>query len=139
MKPGSVIIAKILTLCGISLSCTACYGIPQSEYHEVIEGTVVSESTGKPISGIRVSVKPTAGEYETGEATTDGNGLYTLSFRDGRSAGPEEDRVDVTAEDIDGAANGGEFIGVTKNIPIDPDEDRPRGSVTVDFRLKTKQ
>jgi hypothetical protein len=33
MKISSKLIAKILTLCGISLTCTACYAPPKSAYH----------------------------------------------------------------------------------------------------------
>jgi hypothetical protein len=32
MKLSSRIIAKILTLCGISLTCTACYAAPNTDY-----------------------------------------------------------------------------------------------------------
>ncbi len=32
MKLSSKIIAKILTLCGISLTCTACYAAPNADF-----------------------------------------------------------------------------------------------------------
>ena len=60
MKISSRIIAKFLTLCGISLICTACYAAPRADYHtqcaddsEVVAGAgASSEDTSVTLTEI---------------------------------------------------------------------------------------
>ncbi len=143
MKPSLKIIAWILTLCGISLTCTACYGVPHDNYRMLpdFEGTVVSRENNQPIAGIRVTVRPYATESVVGSAITDQQGNYSIED----IFGPlEKDgfRIDVVAEDIDGDQNGGRFVTSTKNVPVwqvsEQDGKRPGNSqhVTVDFQLQ---
>lgn len=87
-------IAKILTrlfaLFGMTLTCVACYGVPEAEYHAEFGATGrVVDPEGNAIEGIEVSI-------ERSTTTTDYNGWF---FVDGES--PE-----VLFHDVDGEDNG---------------------------------
>jgi putative lipoprotein (rSAM/lipoprotein system) len=138
MKWSSLLIAKILTLCGISLTCTACYGIPSREYMAEIEikGMVISEKTHRPVEGVRVAVKRYAENYEFADVTTNRAGWYRISTGILVDSDDAALRLDIVAEDIDGAENGGDFSTVTKNIPVEHSDNVFQA--TVDFELQTK-
>ncbi len=119
MKLSSRIIARILTLCGISLTCTACYGIPQADYMMRIEGLVTAEETGAPIEGISIQSKVLYREYGDSEyhkttVESDRYGQYVLY-----EGSPFAPVITITAEDIDGVENGGEFASQTIEITLD--------------------
>ena len=80
------------------------YGQPYADFKAV--GTVKDKS-GKPLEGIRVAVRLTVPSSSEVKDTvyTDSKGEYILNAR--TFNGPSS--VRIVFEDIDGAANGGEF------------------------------
>ena len=80
------------------------YGQPHADFKAV--GTVKDKS-GKPVEGIRVAVRLTVpSSYEQKDTVyTDSKGEYLLDTQ--IFSGPSS--VRIVFEDIDGAANGGEF------------------------------
>ena len=108
------LIGGLLALLGFS-SCdkignNACeYGVPNADYK--VLGTVTDEA-GNPLKGIQVAKE----EIKKGDELpirdtvyTDENGKYTFAA----NGFPIERTVNVTFNDIDGAANGGEFESKT--------------------------
>jgi len=94
------------------------YGVPLAEYQ--IRGQVTDEA-GTPVQGIKTSVKiiigsPSAdGEkeiYARDSVQTDASGKYDISF----STAPRNRETKLIVEDIDGEANGGEFLSDTLDI-----------------------
>lgn len=87
-------------LAGISFTTAffvfqACYGPPQDIYQDVyIHGKVVSEDTGEPVEGIRVSI-PGQSQY----IFTDSEGTFSLYTVQASS-------YELQFEDIDGDSNG---------------------------------
>jgi len=90
----------------MTLTCVACYGIPEAEFHPEFgaSGRVV-DPEGNAIEGIEVSIN----RYAT---TTDKSGWFYI----------DGDNPEVLFRDIDGEANGGEFeelrvdIGKTNTV-----------------------
>ncbi len=83
-----------LCLTSVAFVFQACYGTPQDfGYDLLLEGKVVSKSTGLPLKGIKVSI-------------TDG-AQYVYSDNDGKFGFYAElrDNIPLTFEDIDGAEN----------------------------------
>jgi len=80
------------------------YGQPHADFKAL--GTVKDKS-GKPVEGIRVAVRLTVpSSYEQKDTVyTDSKGEYLLDTQ--TFSGPSS--VRIVFEDIDGAANGGEF------------------------------
>ncbi len=109
MKLSSKLIAKILMLCGISLTCTACYGMPEAPYRYMtdIEGVVTDEETGEPIEGIKIS----SGKYDGSMSDADGKFAFTRYMHS-----PE--RITVTVEDVDGPENGGEYASRSREVEL---------------------
>lgn len=139
MKPGLKLISWLLTLCGISLTCTACYAPPNvTEFHDMphFEGIVVSEDTGLPVENIRVAVELEESGFVLMETTTDGSGRYSLNEGHTHSIDFPLTSVNVVAEDTDGPGNGGEFATAVKNISIEGKGQEE--SIGVDFNLKPK-
>ncbi len=153
MKLGSRIIAKILTLCGISLTCTACYVGPSTMFTAYVDGMVVADDTEQPIEGIQISCTVIE------ENPYDSNYNYSypypaiLSDKNGKYVSNIHERpgltLEIVAEDIDGPANGGEFETQTKSIALgdlDYKLNKKKSSYdqfyeatkTVDFRLELK-
>ena len=134
MKLSSKIIAKILVLCGISLTCTACYGIPQGrEYMTDIEGMVTDEATGRPVEGIKVTGKESASVYSESDMLSDGQGTYSFKVR---SFSPPPMTIIITAEDIDGLEHG-EYATLTKEIELVDKNFAPAGTYD-DWQAKAK-
>jgi putative lipoprotein (rSAM/lipoprotein system) len=127
MKLTGKLIAKLLMLCGISLTFTACYGTPHSDF--AIKGRVMDD--GNPIAGIRVTAK-TSAEDMIRTATTNAHGIYQISRISYFEGG-----FTLTVEDIDGEANGGDFQTQTKILTA---EDSPFGGSGdfIDFELEPK-
>lgn len=112
----------------------AMYGTPYAEYQ--VSGTVTDQA-GEPIEGIRVAVKRVDDtEQELGAGITDAEGEYRVEVNEFPL-----DEIEVSAVDVDGAANG-EFLTETKTVSI-ADEDYVGGegffegtvTKTVDFEL----
>ncbi len=117
MKTSSLIIAKILTLCGIVLTCTACYAPGNAEFEVKIkvDGRVTNASD-EPVEGIMVTVSvPSEDGYKLGSAETDTEGKYDIQYDGWHML----TAVDVSAEDVDEDENGGSFAAETKTVAID--------------------
>lgn len=88
----------LLSLLGFSFVVTSCYGAPYAELSA--EGRVTDE-TGKPLQGIKVSLNHREyGPY----VFTDSEGRFEFRGENGGS-----NSVDFFYEDTDGILNGGEF------------------------------
>ncbi len=136
MNLTSKLIAKLLVLCGISLTCTACYGIPMPTYMTDIEGMVTDEATEQPIEGIKIGVSHYAGDM------SDVDGKF--NFKCGI---PSPMTITITVEDIDGPENGGNYATETREIKLVQENFAPRGrwngrntewvaGLKIDFELK---
>ena len=108
----SKLIAKILMLCGISLTCTACYASVHADFE--LKGHVV-DGDGYPVEGIEVSIYRKGSEYPlTRTGITDQSGDYTIV--DGFWM--DDGSFKVVAKDVDGDLNGGSFVTASVAIVI---------------------
>ena len=119
----NAVLTVLLSLLGYSCSSSeeepdglvVEYGAPSADY--VIKGTVMDE-TGAPVQGIKTSLKLIYKEetkvYSNGldSVKTDATGNYQLKHRGELSL----QTVKLLVEDIDGEANGGEFLSDTLDI-----------------------
>ena len=123
------------------------YGTPHADY--ILKGTVTDEA-GTPIKGIKTSLKEISkddtGTYVFGidSIQTNESGNYQLK----NSGMPYDKRVKLVVEDIDGEANGGEFLNDTLDIDYGKAVEVEEGDhhwydgkyeVTTDVRLKKKK
>ncbi len=73
----------------------ACYGAPQDEYNDVLlEGKVISDSTGLPVKGIRIQVNSTENT-----AVSDSNGQFSFYI-------PTASQYVVELSDADSTSDG---------------------------------
>ena len=123
------------------------YGTPHADY--ILKGTVTDEA-GTPIKGIKTSLKEIS-KNDTGthvfgidSIQTNESGNYQLK----NSGMPYDKRVKLVVEDIDGEANGGEFLNDTLDIDYGKAVEVEEGDhhwyvgkyeVTTDVRLKKKK
>ncbi len=123
------------------------YGTPHADY--ILKGTVTDEA-GTPIKGIKTSLKEISKD-DTGthvfgidSIQTNESGNYQLK----NSGMPYDKRVKLVVEDIDGEANGGEFLNDTLDIDYGKAVEVEEGDhhwydgkyeVTTDVRLKKKK
>ncbi len=121
------------------------YGVPHADY--MVKGTVTDEA-GTPIRGIKTALKgfyPGVEEvYVDGidSIQTDASGQYQLKYE-----GAPHNYLKLIVEDIDGEANGGEFLGDTLDISFDKGEKLKDGNgnwymgefeIQKDIKLKKK-
>ena len=122
------------------------YGTPHADY--ILKGTVTDEA-GTPIKGIKTSLKEISKD-DTGthvfgidSIQTNESGNYQLKY-----SGMPYNRTKLIVEDIDGEANGGEFLNDTLDIDYGKAVEVEEGDhhwyvgkyeVTTDVRLKKKQ
>ncbi|MBP5799431.1 MAG: radical SAM-associated putative lipoprotein [Prevotella sp.] len=122
------------------------YGTPYAEYR--VKGQVTDES-GVPINGIKTSAKnivisSISGEHGFGldSVQTDASGQFAVSFR----CSPRNSETKLIVEDIDGAANGGEFLSDTLDVEFDKAVQTTKGDgwyegsfeITQDVKMKKK-
>ena len=93
------------------------YGVPHADY--ILKGTVTDE-TGTAVQGIKTSLKEVH-KYDTGTYTygidsiqTNESGNYQLQFA--KESSFYKESIKLIVEDIDGEANGGEFLSDTIDI-----------------------
>ena len=121
------------------------YGVPHADY--IVKGTVTDE-TGTPIQGIKTSIKGfypgVVGVFVEGidSIQTDASGQYQLKYM-----GMPHKYFKLIVEDIDGEANGGEFLSDTLDIDFDKAEKAKDGdghwyegvyNIPQDIKLKKK-
>ena len=121
------------------------YGVPHADY--IVKGTVTDE-TGTPIQGIKTSIKgfypEVVGVFVEGidSIQTDASGQYQLKYM-----GMPHKYFKLIVEDIDGEANGGEFLSDTLDIDFDKAEKAKDGdghwyegvyNIPQDIKLKKK-
>ena len=102
------IITKSLSILGFTLPVVGCvpemYGSPSATYE--VKGKVL-DNEGNPINGIKIVLQDDAidpNPYEIAESQSLENGDYTI-----RNTTFPRSKLYLSVEDIDGAANGGEF------------------------------
>lgn len=102
------IITKSLSIIGFTLPVVGCvpimYGSPSTTYE--VKGKVL-DNKGNPINGIKIALQDDATDpnpYEIAESQSLENGDYTI-----RNTTLPRSKLYLSVEDIDGAANGGEF------------------------------
>lgn len=102
------IITKSLSILGFTLPVMGCvpvmYGSPSATYE--VKGKVL-DNEGNPINGIKIVLQDDATDpnpYEIAESQSLENGDYTI-----RNTTLPRSKLYLSVEDIDGAANGGEF------------------------------
>ena len=119
------------------------YGVPITEYQ--IKGQVTDEA-GTPVQGIKTSVKiimssPSADGkkeiYARDSVLTDASGKYDISF----ATTPGNPETKLIVEDIDGEANGGEFLSDTLDIDYEKAvhmDDSYRYELNMNVKLKKR-
>ena len=96
------------------------YSVPHVEY--ILKG-IVTDEADTPVQGLKTSVKEVykgdTGTYVYGRDSilTDESGNYQLKFAKESSFNRES--IKLIVEDIDGEANGGEFLSDTLDIDYD--------------------
>lgn len=105
------IITKSLSILGFTLPVMGCvpvmYGSPSTTYE--VKGKVL-DADGNPINGIKIVL--TDDPYDIAESQSSENGDYRI-----RHTTFPTHRLHLTAEDIDGVKNGGEFE--TQTVELD--------------------
>ena len=90
------------------------YGTPYADY--IFKGTVTDEA-GTPVQGIKTSLKSVFDNdnehyvFGLDSVETDVSGSYQLKY-----VGTQDRGLKIIVEDIDGEANGGEFLSDTLDI-----------------------
>ena len=90
------------------------YGTPYADY--IFKGTVTDEA-GTPVQGIKTSLKSVFENdnehyvFGLDSVETDVSGSYQLKY-----VGTQDRGLKIIVEDIDGEANGGEFLSDTLDI-----------------------
>ena len=118
------------------------YGTPYADY--IFKGTVTDEA-GTPIQGIKTSLKNVfENDYVLGldSVETDVSGSYQLKY-----VGMQDRGLKIIVEDIDGEANGGEFLSKMLDIDYKKAVKTKEGSnwyegaydITQDIKLKKKK
>ena len=93
------------------------YGTPQADF--ILKGTVTDE-TNTPVQGIKTSLKEVykhdlvTNTYGVDSIQTNESGNYQLKL--GKESNFFKENVKLIVEDIDGEANGGEFLSDTLDI-----------------------
>ena len=91
------------------------YGSPHADY--IVIGTVTNES-GTPVQGIKTSLKEVSENAKTAygidSVQTNATGDFQLKY-----TGMERKSIKLIVDDIDGEANGGEFLSDTLDIDYD--------------------
>jgi len=96
------------------------YGVPHVDY--ILKGTVTDE-TDTPVQGLKISLKEVykddTGTYGYGidSIQTNESGIYQLKFT--KASYFNRESIKLIVEDIDGEANGGEFLSDTLDIDFD--------------------
>ena len=128
------------------------YGAPHADY--ILKGTVTDE-TGTPVQGIKTSLKEVYKDeghiYGMDSIQTNPSGNYQFTYRLGSDfyGKPHEigEHIKLIVEDIDGEANGGEFLSDTLDIDYNKAVKVGEGDnhwyagkyeVTTDVKLKKK-
>ena len=128
------------------------YGAPHADY--ILKGTVTDE-TGTPVQGIKTSLKEVYKDeghiYGMDSIQTNPSGNYQFTYRFGSDfyGKPHEtgEHIKLIVEDIDGEANGGEFLSDTLDIDYNKAVKVGEGDnhwyagkyeVTTDVKLKKK-
>ena len=117
------------------------YGTPHADY--IIKGRVMDES-GTPVQGIKTSLRKVdkVRAYGIDSVQTNASGNYQL-----KHTGWQNQYYKVIAEDVDGEANGGEFLSDTLDIDYDKAVKTKDGDgkwyhgiyeITQDVKLKKK-
>ena len=127
------------------------YGAPHADY--ILKGTVTDEA-GTPIQGIKTSLKEVYKDeghiYGMDSIQTNPSGNYQFTYQlgsdfYGNPLGSEH--IKLIVEDIDGEANGGEFLSDTLDIDYDKAVKTGEGDhhwytgkfeITTDVKLKKK-
>ena len=122
------------------------YGAPHADY--ILKGTVTDE-TGTPVQGIKTSLKEVYKDeghiYGMDSIQTNPSGNYQFTYRLGSDFYGEH--IKLIVEDIDGEANGGEFLSDTLDIDYNKAVKVGEGDnhwyagkyeVTTDVKLKKK-
>ena len=140
----NAVLTALLSMLGYSCSSDDImdeYGVPVEYASYVVKGTITDEA-GTPIQDIRVSA-PYGSQFDSQYAQivqTDAQGTFTLNeFSTLRG-------VEILVEDIDGEANGGEFLSDIINVEKLPKTQVEKGSgwyqgkfeVNANIRLKKK-
>ena len=117
----NAVLTVLLSMLGYGCSTSSDevveYGTPYAEYR--VKGQVTDES-GVPINGIKTSSKNVVVSGISGvqgfgldSVQTDASGQFAVSFR----CFPGNPETKLIVEDIDGDANGGEFLsGLLKSL-----------------------
>jgi putative lipoprotein (rSAM/lipoprotein system) len=115
------ILVILLGFFGIFNSCTQPdeYGTPYADFE--IKGVVTSKETGQPIQNIRVIRNP----FGSDTLYTDVDGKYY--FQCGGSSIYGGQTFHLKVEDIDGEANGGDFVPQEIEVVITEDDRIKKG------------
>ena len=143
------VLTALLSMLGFGCSSSddqtfvAEYGMPVVEYQ--VRGQVTDEA-GTPVQGIKTAVKiimssPSADGkkeiYARDSVLTDASGKYDISF----VTTPGNPETKLIVEDIDGVANGGEFLSDTLDIDYEKAvhmDDSYRYELNMNVKLKKK-
>ena len=145
----NAVLTALLSMLGFGCSSSddqtfvAEYGMPVVEYQ--VRGQVTDEA-GTPVQGIKTSVKiimssPSADGkkeiYARDSVLTDASGKYDISF----ATTPGNPETKLIVEDIDGEANGGEFLSDTLDIDYEKAvhmDDSYRYELNMNVKLKKR-
>ncbi|MEI6123900.1 MAG: radical SAM-associated putative lipoprotein [Bacteroidota bacterium] len=116
LKINKFLFTLIALLFGFSGSVAAQYGVVENHY--TIKGQVLSEKCQTPIPDIKVmlNIVDTYGNrrIDTTQTDADGNFAVTLITTNMGSIA----RCDLRAQDVDGKANKGDFVGYSQSLVL---------------------
>jgi putative lipoprotein (rSAM/lipoprotein system) len=112
---------------------TGCmYGAPVSD-RLAINGRV-TKSDGTPISGIHITVKSPYSEIQWSDVISNTEGYYDFN----KFPYPGGESITITATDVDGPLNGGDFATKSQVINAPSIHQDSSKSFDVDFKLDPK-
>jgi putative lipoprotein (rSAM/lipoprotein system) len=107
----------VVLLFGFSTTLMAQYGVVETEY--IFKGEVLSANTGERIPGIKLNINRNNDRYYDGN-NLDSSGDGTFQIYSFAYSGSSE--MEITAEDVDGNANGGAFKPASVKVLPQSDE-----------------
>jgi putative lipoprotein (rSAM/lipoprotein system) len=138
----------VLTGCSIINPIPVEYGTPHADYE--FKGTVTDSLTATPVQNARIIISQTFNEGDLiaphidtlALKETDSNGKYDILIQ---NYPPDGITFHVNVVDIDGTANGGDFVSQEKDVVFNQSDLTGgkswydgKGVKVIDFKLKKK-
>lgn len=122
LKKGILLLGAIF---GFSTAIVAQYGAPMAHYK--VTGTIKSKDCNIPIPNLKVKFSENdQSEYYSYPVLTDTSGKFEINFYEDYSVSPDNKKIKIIAEDLDGIQNKGDFIMLEEWLILKQKKDASR-------------